>query len=183
MSLSVATHCSFPSFLSHESPPPLPFCTSFLFSFLLSSPSHLSLLSSSLPIFSFPFSFLLLQEITLHLICLFSLTSLPLPLPSFSSPSHYFFSLYYSSLSHSLFLFPAYLLITNTFFFINQCSFLPSPLTIIHNIIPSLIATFPPGSSLLHSFHSSFVDSLDNQHALRHLATQSLLCSFFSCWE
>ncbi|KAK5809741.1 hypothetical protein F5H01DRAFT_48869 [Linnemannia elongata] len=78
MSLS-ATHCSFASFLSHES---LPFCTSFLFSFLLSSPSHLSLLSSSLPIFLFPFSFLLLQEITLHVICLFSFTSLPLPLPS-----------------------------------------------------------------------------------------------------
>ncbi|KAH7045108.1 hypothetical protein BKA57DRAFT_468592, partial [Linnemannia elongata] len=55
----------------------------FLFSFLLSSPSPLSLLSSfSLPIFSFSFSFLLLQEITFHVICLFSLTSLPLPLPS-----------------------------------------------------------------------------------------------------
>ncbi|KAK5805741.1 hypothetical protein F5H01DRAFT_76250 [Linnemannia elongata] len=112
MTLSVATHCSFASFLSHESPP---FCTSFLFSFLLSSPSPLSVLSSfSLPIFSFPFLFLLLQEITLHVICL--------------SHSRHYLSLFLLLISLFLIsvlflslpffvLLPVYLLITNTFFF------------------------------------------------------------------
>src|SRR5690242_5738411 len=55
------------------------FCSLFFFPL----PHPLSPLSSfSLPIFSFSFSFLLLQEITFHVICLFSLTSLLLPLPS-----------------------------------------------------------------------------------------------------
>ncbi|OAQ26853.1 hypothetical protein K457DRAFT_1519775 [Linnemannia elongata AG-77] len=95
MPLSVATHCSFASF-SHECPP---FCTSFLFSFLLSSPSPLSLLSSfSLPIFSFSFSFLLLQEITFHTSChsisfvllffrVWRRRSFPVPVSHLPSPS------------------------------------------------------------------------------------------------
>ncbi|OAQ28169.1 hypothetical protein K457DRAFT_596473 [Linnemannia elongata AG-77] len=133
MPLSVATHCSFSSFLSHESPP---FCTSFLFSFLLSSPSPLSLLSSSLPIFSFPFSFLFLQEITLHVICLFSLTSLLLLL----SFSLFLFSVLFLSLPFFVFISCLFTHHQHLFFMgINVPSF-PQLLTIIHNVIYSLFA-------------------------------------------
>ncbi|KAH7046089.1 hypothetical protein BKA57DRAFT_465685, partial [Linnemannia elongata] len=107
--------------------PPPPFCTSFLFSFLLSS--FFSLTSLSIV--------LLVTHLVSFLIPTFTRNYPPRTLsfithvttsPSsfFSSPSHFFFSLYYSSPSRSMFLFPVYLLITYTFLSWESTFLLPS---------------------------------------------------------
>ncbi|KAH7049093.1 hypothetical protein BKA57DRAFT_42690 [Linnemannia elongata] len=91
MSLSVATHCSFASFLSHESPP---FCTSFLFSFLLSSTSLLSIvlllvthLLVSFSLFLFSVLFLSLSPV----LCFYFLSIYSSPTPFFHGNQRSFF--------------------------------------------------------------------------------------------
>ncbi|OAQ31231.1 hypothetical protein K457DRAFT_1237100 [Linnemannia elongata AG-77] len=63
----------------------------------------------------------------------------------------------------------------------NQCSFLPSPSTIIHNITPSLIATLLP-PSLFFSFIVSLIPLIINTHLdILSLNLFFAFC-FFLCW-
>ncbi|OAQ24128.1 hypothetical protein K457DRAFT_867790 [Linnemannia elongata AG-77] len=138
MPLSVATHCSFSSFLSHESAPVLHIFFVLVSSFLsLTSLSIVLLLVTHL-LFSFLIPTLARNYPPRNLPFLTHVTTSP---SSFSFPSHYFFCVLFLSLSRSLFLFPVYLLITNTFFFMGiNVPFFPQLLTIIHNVIHSLFA-------------------------------------------
>ncbi|KAK5816339.1 hypothetical protein F5H01DRAFT_204201 [Linnemannia elongata] len=123
MSLSAATHSSFASLLPHESPP---FCTSFLFSFLLSSPSpslSIVLLVTHLLVF-FLIPTYARNYPPRNLPFLTHLTTSPSSF--FPSPSRYFFSLSYSSLSPVLCFYFLSIYSSPTPFFSRESTFLLS---------------------------------------------------------